>query len=875
MGGSGDTTDAQPLGSWLRQRRKALDLTQDSLAERVGCSRASIQMIEQGQRKPSRQVAELLAEALLIPEAERDAFLARARGMVPGMVPAPEDGVVAPDTTTTRVQQPPSIPHNLPAQLTALIGRDEEVAAVEGMLRGGARLITLTGPPGVGKTRLAIEVGATLGTGGGKRESVEGVFWVPLSAVTDPAMVVPSIARVLGIESVGTQTMTETLTLFLRHKKILLLLDNFEQVIEAGADMADLLAECPGIALLVTSREALSLRGERGFDVSPLPFPDQSDASLEMLAQSPSVALFVERAYAADRSFSLTLKNAHDVSAICAELEGLPLAIELVAARTKMVPLHALLARLQETHGQPLLSLSSGGARDHTGRHKTLRDAIGWSYSLLEGDEQTLLRRLGVFLGGFTLPAAEAVCNPDGALNIDLFEGVSQLLHKSLLKREITQDEEPGETEGDGRFSMLETIREYALERLRESGEEEALRLLHAEYFLGMATRLDLTAVGESENVLYRQLDRNHDNLRGALTWSIENRRMDLAAQFGASLPRYWELRGHYSEGRDWVVRILSALSLSAKLDAEARAKRVTLLMWVGRLSLYLSDYSTARSSLEDCLVAASEEDLDEWSSHARFHVGLVTWMQGDYTAARRLLADYLITRQASGNKVSIAAALWILGNVAGECGEFENAESLLREAVALGREAADMYTVCGSTRDLGAALCYAGKYREAMHLLEEAFSLAQSAKFKVGTDWTLCAMGQALLGLAKYSRAAEQFKASLTLARKLDKHRIADCLEGLAEVELRQSNADGSGCEKSEGYTERAAVLLGAAERVRRILHMLIIPVRAPVRERLIAEAQVRLDAAKYERAYGIGYGMSLDEAISAGLDQLPEISR
>jgi predicted ATPase/DNA-binding XRE family transcriptional regulator len=863
-------SNAPSFGQWLRHRRKMLDMTQDDLAECAGCSPATVQMIEHGQRRPSRQVAELLARCLRVPEGEYSSFMARARGTDE---PVPEPKI------TAAKEAPQPTPTNLPTPLNALIGREADIETITDLLqREDVHLLTLTGPPGIGKTRLAIEAATQIITTYDLRLTNfgEGVFWVALAAVAEPDLVVTSIARALEIQDmdVGAPSPLDSLKRSLRGKQMLLLLDNFEQVVEAASDIADLLTACPTLKILVTSREALNVYGEREFNVSPLEVPSaeyrvpSSSESLgtrySVLSTVPSVALFVQRAQAADRYFALTEENASLVAAICARLDGLPLAIELVAARTKMLPLKALLARLQDTHGQAHLNLLSGGARDLPDRHKTLRDAIGWSHDLLSDDEQRLFRRLGVFLGGFTLAAAEAVCNARSDLEWDAFEGVSLLLNKNLVKR-TSIGEEPSTEEA--RFTMLETIREYALERLDASGEADKLGLLHAEYFLAIASALDAVFMGASQVELLNRLDRDYDNMRAALTWTIETNRVDIAAQIGIALSRYWELRGYFGEGRDWLVKILSAQSKMPHDEGEGtRMTRARLLLTAGRLSYYLINYAPARTFLEEGLSLSKSMGFQKGMSSAYMNLGNLAWMQGDHPTAQHWYSECLALNQAVGNTVNVANSLWMLGNVVGEQGGFERAEALLNQGLALGRELGDMAVTFGALRDLGVSLAYQGRYREAVPLLEECLEVARYAKFRVGVSWATAALGFAVMGEGDPVRARELFRESLALARQLDKARIADTLEGLAEAELATARAGGN---EQVGELRRAATILGASEAIRRTLHASIMPVRVAAREEFSSHVRSRLAEAEYEQTYAVGQAMSLEDAISYAFGQ------
>jgi predicted ATPase len=434
--------------------------------------------------------------------------------------------------------------HNLPSQPTTFVGREEELAAArEILLRKGVQLVTFTGPGGTGKTRLSLEVAKGL-----IEHFKDGVFFVQLADITEPSQVVSRVAQELEVRAAGTRPLLQNLKDFLKDKNILLLLDNFEQLIPAATVVAELLAAAPTMKVLVTSRILLNLRGEHELPISPLDTPRFTEVlSVEQLAENESVKLFIERAQAAQPNFTLNENNASAVAQICQRLDGLPLAIELAAARVKMLPPPAILARLNDR-----LKLLTGGAQDLPARQQTLRSTLDWSYSLLNTEEKKLYARLAVFVGGFALEDVEAVCNWEDSL--DILEGVSSLVNNSLLKQEEL-------AEGQPRFRMLETIREYAVERLSESGELPEWRQRHADYFIGIVVKqASLGLISQESTVWLDRLEQEHDNIQAALEWSLgtpEGRERALSVL--ATLTWFWYRRGFFNEGRIWTDRLLAA----------------------------------------------------------------------------------------------------------------------------------------------------------------------------------------------------------------------------------------------------------------------------------------------------------------------------
>jgi len=525
--------------------------------------------------------------------------------------------------------------HNLPGQLTPLLGREQDVASVCTLLgRAEVRLLTLVGTAGVGKTRLALQVATKL-----VEDFVDGVYFVSLAPIADPDYVIPTIAQVFELREVGSQSLLDTLKAYLQDKEILLLLDNFEQIVAAALLIADLLLCCPRLKVLVTSREVLHLSAEYQFPVAPLALPDlQHLPMLEALPQYAAVALFVQRAQAVRPDFALTAANARIICEICTRIDGLPLAIELAAARIKLLSPQALLARLEKR-----LQVLTRGVQDLPERQQTLRNTISWSYNLLNANEQRLFRLLSVFVGGCTFEAVDAVCRASGGVAGDVLDGVASLLDKSLLSQ-LEQDD--GEQE-DWRLYMLETIREYGLESLEASGEAEATRYAHACYYVSFAKEAEVELGGAEQARWLERLEREHDNLRAVMQWSLEDveeeegrGRIEMALQLGGALRRFWIRRGHYTEGRHFLERLLGRSSGAAAL---LRAKA---LLTAARLALG----------------------------------------QGDYERGEELCEESLALRQTLGDTWGTAISIGSLGNVAHTQGAYERAIALYEESLALFR---------------------------------------------------------------------------------------------------------------------------------------------------------------------------------------------
>jgi predicted ATPase/class 3 adenylate cyclase len=649
-------------------------------------------------------------------------------------------------------------PNNLPLQPTALVGRENDVARIVDLLsRDDVRLLTITGPGGVGKTRLALQAAADL-----LEAFPDGVWFVDLSALDDPALVSSAIATVLGVREEGSG-LSAPLARVLGGKRLLLVLDNFERVVDAASVVADLLARASGVKVLATSRTPLHAYGEREFPLPPFPMPDLAHLpSVETLSQYEAVRLFIERAQAVKPDFTVTTANAPAVAEICHRLDGLPLAIELAAAYVKVLPPQALLKRLERR-----LPLLTGGARTLPARQQTMRDAIAWSHDLLDQEEQVLFRRLAVFAGGCTIEAAEAVASPDGTL--DVFSGMAALVDKSLLRQEEG-------AEGEPRFRMLETVREFGLERLEASGEGTACRGHHAGFFLALAERTRPRIFETGDPAWLDVIEREHDNLRVALGWSWETGKHDTLLRLAGSLGSFWYYRGHLTEGRRWLDRALKtppddaaprprawALTASGLLatvagDTERAAEQLTASFeWWERSGdaaglavarsllggVYVSQgrydaaealFTTNESYFRDNEAYLREAGHENWLVHARFHLGVIAWAQGDEARARSLLRDIVDHVERSRVPADAIDPLRYLGLIACAAGDLDEAAGWFGEMVTRLRQRGSRAAIAVGLADVATLAAARGAWQPAARLFTKAEALlkAEAAAFSL-----------------------------------------------------------------------------------------------------------------------------------------------
>jgi predicted ATPase len=691
---------------------------------------------------------------------------------------------------------------NLPAQPTPLIGRENEVAAVATLLGGSdVRLLTLTGPGGVGKTRLSLQIAAEL-----IEDFTDGVYFVDLAPIRESSLVTSAIAATLGVRESAGQPLLAALKDYLRDKCMVLLLDNFEHLLNAAPLVADLLATAPRLKILVTSREILHLRGEKEMVVQPLALPDPARLpAFEQLSQYAAVALFIERALDARPGFQVTNANAPAVAEICAHLDGLPLAIELAAARIKLFGPEALLARL----GQRLPFLT-GGARDLPLRQQTLRNTIDWSYNLLDAAEQALFRRLGVFVGGCTLEAAQAVCNVEGDLPLEMVDGLAALIDKSLVKHSEGIDGEP-------RFTMLETVRDYAQEHLAASGELEVLRQRHAAFFVTLA----------EAGVSHDRLEIEHPNLRAALVWSRTEADGTTGLRLVVALDWFWRVSGSLSEGRGWLT--------------DALAPRADRSAWPDTTA-YRSLRAKALSRLGD----------------------QAAW-QNDMAAAQLAIEGSLALFQELGDTWSVADTLSGLGNVVLFRGDYERSGALLEESLALFRQLEDSGSIAMCFFFMGNLAYAQGNLRRAGERYQECLSLFRQLDATWMIANLLLHLGIVALDEGDDERAGAYLAESVTLLRELGERWLA--VQAL-EVYAGLAAARGAGRADAAGVGRWAVRLFGAAEALRETIGTSIHSIYQAHYQRGVAAARVLLDDATFAAAWAEGRTMTLEQAIAEALE-------
>jgi predicted ATPase/transcriptional regulator with XRE-family HTH domain len=845
---------AVAFGELLRRYRLVAGLSQEALAEQAGLSVGAVSVMERGVSQwPYPATVALLADALGLATSDREMLAAAARrparSRTRSATPGPPSGM--PATQVATAGAPPS---TLLIAPTALLGRAREVATLQDLLRhaaqtnDGVRLLTLTGPGGVGKTRLAVELAAEV-----RDVFPDGVAIVLLAPISDPTLVLPTIAQALTVQPSGAQPLSESLRAHLQSRRLLLLLDNCEQVAKAAPEVAALLAACPSLCVLATSRAPLRLRGERVFRVDPLALPGTAPLPpLEALAQYEAVQLFLARAQEVEPAFTLTPENAATVAQICIRLDGLPLALELAAARVRLLDPAALLTRLSKC-----LPLLTGGARDLPARQQTMRATIAWSYDLLRPAEQSLFRRLAVFAGGWTLEAAEAV-GADGAGEV--LDRLDALLSQSLLRREAQAGSE-------SRYTMLETIREYALERLEESGATAQARQVHATYFLALAEEAEPALRGPEQARWQQRLEQEHDNIRAVLAWTLAQTNGTggalpiqgthsmleprvLGLRLAGALEYFWTWRGHATEGRRWLETLLAG---SDAVPLQVRARACTTL---GTLAWARSDYAMAEAQHAQALALYRTLDDRRGMARALVNLGAVATYQGDEERARALCEESLALYRALGDSIGIALALNNLAVRALHRADYARATALLEESLALCRQRGDTLNAAIALTNLADAARRQGAHAQAVALYEESLALYESIGDQMFRRQTLTELAGALQALGQHDQALALYRESLADYQTGGSPRSAAyALEGIALVYSAQ------------GQPEQTARLFGAAAALRATLG---IPLTAPNHlqyDPALATTRAALGEESFALAWAAGQALSLEQAIAEAL--------
>ena len=863
------------FGGWLKRSRKALDLTQAGLARQVSCSAAAIRKIEAEERRPSAQIVERLAEIFNIPQDERTTFLRFARG----------DWRAAP--TGTNEDSPwrattKSIRSNLPATTTSLIGREQETALVRRyLLNPDIRLVTLIGPPGIGKTRLSLEAAREL-----LKDFPYGVFFVALASLDNPSLIAPAIVQALGYVEPKNQPAKQQLMDGIGEKQMLIVLDNCEHLIEDVAPLvSDLLSACPRLKILSTSRESLRVSGEWLHPVPPLDVPQKSSSiDAKTASKFPAMTLFAERARAVRSDFTLNVENIQAVASICAQLDGLPLAIELIAARMRLISPLALLEHLNDQ-----FVLSANGMRAVPERQKTLNNAIGWSYNLLPPEEQKILTYLSVFSGGFTLEAAESIFS-GMFTSKSVSDLISSLFDKNLLQR--TSD-----AQGRVRFNMLVTIRSFASQRRNESGQEGALRDQHAAYFINLAEEADKYVHGPNQPKWMDRLDTELDNFRAALDWCLSSRHTEKLLRLFTALNWTWLLRWSPSEARSWLDKIRVLPDIADYPEAYAQVLNTA----VRRESL-AANLDLARSLLEESqaiwleLGANGERGLAEalslWGMIAHSS-------EGDINVAASYFEQSFELYQKCGDKWGMALARFSSGCVAYDANNDASALAWLNQSLDLFRQLGDSWGMARTSQFLGQLFLKQGSYEKARLYFEQHLNFDDG--FKEGTVLALSNLGDLYRYQRDYDHAEQYYEKSLSMCREfglkidggynlyalgmLALHRNNYSLAmqlftdyfNSAQGPLKKSNAidfliGSAAVAGGTNQSERAAKLQGAAFTLFETTDYRIPPFDRAEFDRHIQIAREQLADVMFEALSAEGRAMTMEQAVAYALQKIDE---
>jgi predicted ATPase/transcriptional regulator with XRE-family HTH domain len=738
--------EGHSFGYWLKRKRKALDLTREGLAGRVACSAATIQKLEEEERRPSAQIVERLAEIFNVPQNERPAFLRFARGEIRSIPVDSEEDFPWHGSTKP-------VHSNLPGTVTSLIGRQQEIALVQAYLQNpNIRLVTLMGPPGIGKTRLSIEATRRL-----LPSFPDGIFFVSLAPLNNEALVASAIMHALGFMESGEFTAREQLIGGIGDRQMLIVLDNCEHVIEEVTTLvSSLLLGCSSLKILATSRDSLRVRGEWLYPVPTFEVPAEGSAvDIETASNFPALTLFAERARAVQPSFALNADNIETVAAICAHLDGLPLVIELIAARMRLMSPGALLERMS---GQFVLTVD--GMRGASERQQTLNNAIAWSYNLLSPEEQKLFGGLSVFSGSFTLDAAESIFS--GSVSDQAVSYlVTLLLDKSLLQR--VAEREPND---EPRYTMLETIHEFAKERLRETGAETEIRNAHLMYFLNLAEQADQELRGPNQLTWLQRLSAERDNLRAAQNWAIETKQTQKALKMARKLHWFWFVPSDHKEGQEWLERVLEMPDASSypSEQAEALTQVVHHRFLLGQRFDPESGENQIRKLLGQALsIAAAHSDRHN-RARALTLLGVELFeVEKKFAEAESVLEESKALYLEVGDRWGFAFTLMIMAWGFYTRKDQESALSINKKALALFRKLGDRYYMCVVLRAIGILHMRRGNPQEGADALRESLTLAQQLGSKYEIAGALYRWGEAAQHMGSPERTVCLYWAAKT----------------------------------------------------------------------------------------------------------------
>jgi non-specific serine/threonine protein kinase len=695
--------------------------------------------------------------------------------------------------------EPPAVtpPHNLPAQVTSFIGRKREIAEIQGLLTTN-RFLTLSGPPGTGKTRLALQVASQV-----LHQFEDGVYFVELAPISDPRFVPSTIAQVFDLGEMGAGSLVETIKQYLKGKQLLLVLDNFEQIIETAPLVGDFLSAAPDLKILVTSRQVLEVYGEQEYHVPPLAVPDfGSMDGASILSQYESVELFCQRAQAVKPDFSLTEGNAPAIAEICVRLDGLPLAIELAAARSRLLSPEMIRSRLGSR-----LDMLTGRVRDLPSRLRTLRGTIDWSYDLLVEGEKVLFSRLSVFQGGRTIESAEAICAP--GLSIPVIDGLESLLNKSLLYQEEGLGGEP-------RFLMLETLHEYAREKLAQSGEVVRFQRRHAEYFTRFAEQAEAKISGAEPGYWFERLRSEHDNLRTALAFVLRFGEKELGLRIVGALRDFWFYDGHAGEGLVWIERVLESAD---EVSTALRAKALNAAGWL-------------------------------------------SFVQGNYEHGKLFNREALAIYRDLGDQANSAwALLFLSAHCLGSPSAVKEGIALSKEALALFRAQDDKAGIIRALNHFGEQVRLDGDYESARKAYEECLALCREFGDKQREAYQLANLGLVAQHLGNYEQAESMIKQGLVLCKELN-----------AKYPFPVFIAILSGPVATRGDPERAARMLGASDALFKTMGLGLQPPDQPEIDRYKTSMREQLGEEAFKSAWEKGQAMSLEQAIAFALEEEPE---